>query len=295
MSRGIVLFGINNGSIDYVKLAVIANAFIKKNMPATDVCLITSIDSKEYYEQVTGEHLDDIFSLIRFIPDKEPLFENKRVYRNTRYYTTMAAFKNETRSMIYDLSPFDETLLVDSDFLICNNNLSAVWGNISDILINDTAITLEHKKLTGEEYRLSPFGIKMFWATIIYFKKGKNAKLLFNLVEHIKENWDFYRLSYEIPGGLYRNDYAFSIAIHLLNGFVEGDYTKPLPEREIMTALDTDQFHKITSQNSMQLFINDPKENWKFRLTHIKGINIHCMNKISILQNSESIMGVLNV
>lgn len=290
MSRGIVLFGINNARIDYVKLAIIAAGFIKCNMPDTPICLITDENSKANTEY----RLTDFFTDIICVPDGEYKFENKRSYRDTQYYHFEDHFKNENRSLVYNLSPYDETLLLDTDYLICNNSLSAVWGSYEDVMINKQAINLLHMPLQNEEDRLNKYGIKMYWATAIYFKKSQKAQELFELVEHIKANWGFYKLTYDFPGTLFRNDYAFSIAIHILNGFVDTDeYFPSLPDSSILTSLDSDQFFKIKSPQELVMFANDKKDTWKFYASKLKGLNVHCMNKISLLNNSSDIMKVL--
>ena len=295
MLKGIVLFGVNNSRVDYIQLAVMAAAFIKKNMPGTDICLITDIHSQRHHEGKKIYPLSKFFSNVVILSeDIKETFENKRAYRDTRYYHVDDKFRNETRSLVYDLSPFDETLLLDTDYLICNNVLSSVWGCDEDVMINRNAIGLLHDPLKSEEFRLNPFGIKMYWATAIYFKKGPKAELLFNLVQHIKENWDFYKLTYDFPGGLFRNDYAFSIAIHILNGFVESnDYVSSLPDDTILTGMDIDQFYGIHSPNELSMFINDKSETWKFYATRLKGLNVHCMNKLSLLNHMDTIMEVL--
>lgn len=295
MTRGVVLFGVNNTKIDYVQLCVMSAGFVKKNMPGTSITLIT--DEPSYYAQESKGKwpLSDFFDNVVMIPSQfKEQFRNARKYKDTRYYGFEAPFRNEARSLIYELTPYDETLLIDSDYLVANNSLSAVWGSSEDVMINTDAHGLLHNKLEGAEFRLNPFGIKMYWATVIYFKKNERAKLLFDLVEHIRDNWDFYKLTYDFPGQLFRNDYAFSIAIHILNGFVESDeIVSPLPDNSIFTALDTDQFFKIRSPSDMSFFVNDPKETWKFYASRVKGLNVHCMNKLSLLNNMDSIMEVL--
>jgi hypothetical protein len=295
MSRGIVLFGVNNANVDYIQIAVMAAAFIKKNMPGIDICLITDQPSKLHHDNMGRWPLVDFFSHVKILPDVGDAFENRRIYKDTRYHCIEDHFRNETRSLVYDLSPFDETLLLDTDYLICNDVLNCVWGGDEEIMMNKQAISLLHTPLTGAEFRLNAFGIKMYWATAVYFKKGNKAKLLFSLVEHIKDNWEFYKLTYEFPGSLFRNDYAFSIAIHILNGFSEeGNYTTPLPDDTILSALDTDQFFRINSPTDLSFFANSPDETWKFYVTRTKGLNVHCMNKLSLLNNMESIMEILH-
>lgn len=296
MSRGVVIFGVNNDRIEYIRLAVLAAAFVKRNMGEhTQVCIITDKYSIDQYKTEGGEYTAEFKKWVDDVIVIEPGAEaNERTYRDTRYYTFKANFKNESRSTVYDLSPYDETLLIDCDYLVCNDALNNVWGSTEDVMINKNAIGLMHNQLSAEEIRLNAYGIRMYWATVIYFKKGKKAKMLFDLVEHVKENWEFYKLTYEFPGYMFRNDYAFSIAIHMLNGFIEDDFAVDLPDRTILTALDFDQFYGITDKKTLHFFANDFKDTWKFFATRLSGNNVHCMNKLSILNNYNEIMEVMN-
>jgi hypothetical protein len=295
MTKGVVIFGINNERVEYVRLAMMAAAFVKKNMPGIPICLITDKYSVEQFCYDENKYTDELTkwfdSIVQIEPDNE---SNTRAYRDTRYYSFNENFKNRSRSSVYELSPFDETLLIDCDYLVCNDVLNAVWETDEDIMINKKAIGLLHNELNEEEIRLNPYGIKMYWATVLYFRKSEKAKLLFDLVEHIKENWDFYRLTYEFPGTLFRNDYAFSIAIHVLNGFVEEDFVSDLPEPHILTALDYDQFYGITDHKTLHFFANDMVQNWKFYPSKTVGLNVHCMNKLSLINNMKEIMEVLS-
>lgn len=292
-SRGAVIFGINNEKIDYIELAVICARLARRNAGIQNTCLITDKHSKEYFEG-QGRSLGEFFTHIRLIPDEPEVFENRRAYRDTRYYHVDAQFKNNSRSLAYELSPFDETLLIDCDYLLFSPALNAVWGSDEEVMINKSAIDLFGNELTGPEFRLNPFGIRMYWATVIYFRKGKKAKTLFDLVEHIKENWSFYKALYEVPGHLYRNDYAFSIALHVLSGYTEeANVVSSLPYPSLLTALDTDQLFKVRSEADVSVFANDPVETWKFYVARLKGLDLHCMNKISLINLASELHEVL--
>jgi len=296
MSRGIVMFAVNNSSIDYVQLAVMAAAFIKCNMPGTDVCLITDQASLDWHDSHSQWKTSRWFTHVVLLPPAQEQFDNTRCYRDTRYWSVHDRFRNETRSLAYDLSPFDQTLLLDSDYLQCSNVLSAVWDSAEEIMINRRAVDLSHTPLAGPEFRLNPYGIRMYWATAVYFKKGPAARQLFDLVQHIKQNWEFYKLTYDFPGELFRNDYAFSIAIHILNGFCDGGgAVADLPDPSIITARDTDQFFRLRGGNSLSFFMNDQLEQWKFTVNTFSGVNVHCMNKLSLINSMDHIMGALDV
>lgn len=293
MSKGIVIFGVNNSRVDYVQLAIMCSLFIRKNMPNTKICLITDVGSKTY-QDLKGDITEAYFDDIVVLPEIPQKFENIRRYRDTQYYGFDEQFKNESRSTVYNLSPYDETILIDCDYLVCNDSLSKMWGSQEEVMINRHAMDLFHNPLQGTEDRLNPFGIPMYWATVIYFKKGEKAKQLFDLVEHIKDNWEFYKLSYEFPNTLFRNDYAFSIAIHILNGmFEQSNVVVPTTDPVILSALDVDQFYGITDHKTLHFFMQDKKETWKFLGVKTEGLNVHCMNKLSLINNMDAILKVL--
>lgn len=278
MSKGIVLIAFNNAAVDYVRMALYNASLIKRNMPGTEVCLILDTPGFSRHEEAIKKTFDKFI-----IANPAEKFENIRSFKDTQYFSTQARFRNETRSLAYALSPYDETLLVDVDYLIFDNSLSNVWGCEESILINKHATGLDNYPLLGDEYRLEDTSVRMYWATVVYFKKCEIAKCLFDLVEHVKDNWNFYQSTYGFPGRLFRNDYAFSIAIHMLNGFSEsGEVCKDLPISSILTAQDTDQVYSLVD-NGLIFFVNNKSENWKFSVSKITDVNVHCMNKLSLL------------
>lgn len=296
-NRGVLLFAENNERIDYLRLAILCAQCIKNNMGSeTKISVVTTKGSWNNLSNV-GTELE---SLAKSLFDKVIFtnvaydIDNSRIYRDTQYHQVTAQFLNRSRSSAYELSPYDETLLIDVDYFVLNGSLNHVWGSNEDFIINKSAKTLLHKPLTGPEFRLNPFGIRMYWATVIYFKKSEKAKLIFDLVSHIKEAWNYYRHVYDFPGGLYRNDFSFSIALHMLNGFVDDNsFVKSFSDPEILTAIDTDQFISFDDKNTVRFYANDPVENWKFYVSKIRGVNVHCLNKISILNNFDKTLEVL--
>ena len=275
---GVVMYGVNNSRINYVQIAN-ANAKLVKHFMQVPITLITDDASKKDVEP-------GVFDQIIIDPTTGP--QNDRTYRDTIYHEFTADFKNYNRPSIYHLSPYDETLLIDVDYLIQSDILNNCWGSVEDVLINNDAISLMNEPLTGNEYRLSPQGIRMFWATVVYFKKSDIAETLFDMVCHVRDYWEFYQVIYGFPNVMYRNDYAFSIAIHTMNGFLENAAFKPLPVPYILTATDCDQIYSI-DEKGILMFANDTKERHIFRMTRIKGLNVHCMNKVSILRNLQDL------
>lgn len=290
-TRGVLLFATNNDAVDYVKMALLCASLVKKhlNVPVT---LVTdpwwnTLDIVTKNQQI----FDSTFDKVIVISNDDPV--NSRAYRDTQYHSVTADFKNGNRLSAYELSPYDETIVLDVDYLVLSDNLNKLWGSPHDFHISRDATRINHQKLIGKEYRLNDYGIRMVWATVLYFKKNKFSKLIFDMVAHIKEHWDYYHLVYDFPDGLYRNDYAFSIALHTLGGALEEATVPGLPGDTIYTLLDRDQIYTATP-SSWQLFINDDVETWKFTSTLWHGIDLHCLNKLSLLRVTNSLLASLH-
>ena len=121
---------------------------------------------------------------------------------------------------------------------------------------------------------VSDTGIEMCWATVFYFKKTERTKILFELINHIKNEWEFYRFKYQIGNTIYRNDFAFAIAIHTINDFAKTNWPKQLPSK----------LFYVTDKDSVDSYV-DNKWNFTFERgikCQIKDMNIHIMNKIGL-------------
>jgi hypothetical protein len=53
---------------------------------------------------------------------------------------------------------------------------------------------------------------------VIMFRKSKQAELIFNSMQMIRDNWTHYRNLYKNTNATYRNDHALSIALGIVNG-----------------------------------------------------------------------------
>lgn len=295
MSKGILFFASNNDNVNYLKIALL-NAYMCKRNLGKDlpISVVTSTRSLDWNSDLKAD-IESVFDQI-IVDDKTTGEDNIRRYSDTQYYHVQDKFINTNRNSAYELSPYDETLLLDVDFLMQDGSMNAVWGCEEDFLINDQAIGLDHQPLRGEEFRLNQTGIKMVWATAIYFKKTDRARMVFDLVAMIKERWDYFKLLYGFGGYLFRNDFAFSIALHILNGFIENDEFKNLPTPFIVTSTDRDHIHKV-GKDSITIMYNDmgmkhQNHEHAFYITKIKGHNVHIMNKLSLQKFADELIGL---
>lgn len=271
-TKGAFLIARNNSQIDYVKQAVFLAKRIRKYL---DIPTTILTDSAEYIRTDFGV---DIFD--RIIPCKVEKQQNQRLYFDGSMHQRQATFNNRNRSQAFDLSPYDETLLLDTDYIISNSLLKNCFDSQDDFLIYKDSTDVAQVRDEQEFKYISDTGVPFYWATCVFFRKTQTNKVYFNLLQHIEKEWDHYRRVYQITSALFRNDFAFSIAIHIMNGFQEGPFAKPMPgkmmyttDRDILWQLDNDQL----------MFLVE-KKNYLGEYTALKtkGQTIHVMNKYSL-------------
>lgn len=290
MTQGVLIFALNNKQVDYIKIALYAAEQVKKYLKCP-VALVT--DSKHWLESQYPNYsnfVDRVISIVNAPSDNENEFyfnvtKQFRTYRDGTESKSLE-FKNDIRVKAYDISPFDETLVIDCDYLVANDLLNYCWDQPHDFLIYKSAQDLSYYRKDPRLVTISDTSVDFYWATVFFFRKNKNTKTFFKLLEHIEENWNFYRYLYQISYSLYRNDYAFSIAIHIMNGFQKGNWALSLPGT-LHYIIDKD-FLIEHSNDTMKFLIE--KENYQGQYTLLKTnqLSVHVMNKFSILRLTEN-------
>jgi len=266
MSKGIICFAVNNGSVDYLKQA----RFLAKRAKEYLGLPVTVITNETDYSGIFDNVIDITESKSNNI---------RRYYNGSEEYEVLN-FQNDSRPLAYDLSPYDETILVDTDYIICSDKLLMPFEQQHDFMLHDKSIDLAPWRGSQEFWHLNDAGIKFYWATCVFFRKTEENKIFFDLLKHIQENWNYYNLLYEISHPMYRNDYAFSIAIHILNGFQEGEWAKVFP-RPIYHSLDKDFLYKIDN-STLTLLTQKHTEYDTYTVTQIHDTDVHVMNKYSL-------------
>lgn len=293
--RGFLIFANNNPQVDYGLVAICNALMIKSNLKENHVTFVTDEYTLGWLKESRGEEiLNRAFDNI--IVQTWDEVHGQKATTERRFHDTLSTthtlpWYNHSRPDAYALSPYEETILIDCDYLVADKTLDLAWGSHEDIMINRDALTLGHELPADQERMLDPFTIKMYWATCVYFRKSPTAKLLFDLVAHVRENYEFYQIVYGFKGTLYRNDFAFSIALHMLNGFGL-DSVASLPSPVLLTSFDCDELYDVPAKNEFIFYVNDSKDRWKFTLSRVKGVNVHVMNKFSIIRHASKFLEI---
>jgi hypothetical protein len=201
-SKGVLYFVFDTDQFLYSKIAEQSAKLVKKFL-GLPITIIT--------DQQTNIDFD-VDNIIRVNTDNE--------ITNTRYSSSVGhntSWRNGYRYLAYALSPYDETFVLDIDYLVLNNNLLKLSETSLDYCLykNNQYIDLE----TNHVETMGIFSLPYLWATAIFFRKTKASELLFDLVKRVQFNYSYYRALYNISAGNYRNDYAFTIADNVLKGY----------------------------------------------------------------------------
>jgi len=276
MKCGCLMFA-HDGTIDYGSQAVLAARLAKKHLDVP-VSLVSDHDTisniRKKFANLPFEHIIEI---------AKPSNNNIRFLGGETL-----EFLNTSRSSAYDLTPYDRTLLIDTDFLIFSNQLSKYWDVDKEFLITPGMLEIT-KDVNPCGYRVSPNTIEMLWATNIMFSKTPDVKMIFDLVDYIKEEYEYFSHLYEFDAVQFRNDYAFSIACHILSGHgcepVHG--TLPVP----VFYIDKDRIVGIQSNDQITFLVDN---NSKPIVSKCQGQDVHIMNKRDLLAHLDKLMELTN-
>jgi len=290
MSRGVLMYAHNNTEIDYFKIACANALLVKKNLNVP-VTLVTDTGTLDWGRKDLGEEFvlscfDNILEI-----DRDYSFKNTRNFFDTSYNSKSLQFYNCNHWTAYELSPYDETLFIDVDYLIMSKSLSNCWGSNNEVMINHSILSPLDIKAPYSKV-IDDMGIRLYWATVIYFRKSSLAEHLFTLVKHVQENYSYYKDLFYFANGMFRNDNAFSIAVHMLNGFSEEEPAiHELPINGLMMVWDTNDIYDVNGINDITLYA-EKTEKGNYILVRIKDTDVHIMNKWAINRFSDKLISL---
>jgi hypothetical protein len=287
--KGVLLIAYNNGKIAYEKLAVVAAANVKLHMKNNHVTLLTDVKTFDaLVNELTPEQMGCTFDHI--IVEDITHERNTRMHRDSPWNEFSTQFNNKNKHSIFQKSPYNQTLMIDVDYIVGNSSLDAVFDTDYELAMYKDAVSVRNYKPRIWEQKLHPDGIDMWWSTVVYWRQDSElARLFFGVWEHVKENYHYYKWLYKFPGVLFRTDYAASIAAHILNGQNQGNAVAQLPGSVMRFSEQIDDIVGFKSLNDYVLLCPDPKELWRNICSRVQSENIHVMNKMAILRHYPSL------
>ena len=256
MDKGVLLFAFANEQINYIKQAEECARRIKKYLDVP-VALVTDSDIKSE-------------SFVNVINYQEKNTFSKRIYSNGSKATNTLTFRNTARSKAYDLTPFDTTLVMDVDYMLCSDTLKHSFELDRQFQIYKDAVDIHPDRDRDEFTYTSSIGPMFYWATVFCFQKTKEVKQFFDLLNVIQNNYRYYVDQYKFKNDMFRNDYLFSIALNLL----DNNFADILPgkmyyslDKDTPILLSDTEFKAITSAKRIKIPVR------------LENCDIHVMNK----------------
>jgi hypothetical protein len=247
MSKGALLIATPHDEIDYIGFARLSARLIEKHL---------GID--------THIHIDRSDS------------HNIRQFRWHDEKTQTVLWKNNSRTLAYDISPFDQTLLIDVDYLTFNNNMLDYFDKDFEFLCYDKVWDVTGTDSFNADEKMTRAGFPMLWATVVYFRKCEFAYNVFETMKNIQSNWKFFSNLWGFKSNNYRNDFSLSIAHHLMDGYTQGTYFK----HKLSSLSTEDTIYRVKGS---ELLIKYRHAHQEYNAVRIKDTNLHCMNKACLM------------
>lgn len=228
MTAGVLVFAHNNEQIDYVGMAAWSASRIRRHLDLP-VAVVTDRPTDLDFDQVIL--WDRTTTQTRtFGPDRSPVIWN-----------------NHSRIDAYMLSPWDTTLVLDADYVVASDRLRCLIDCDHDFLCHRWAHDITGVNDFAGLNFFGTYNMPQWWATVMMFRKSPHAKIIFECMHMIQQNWSHYRQIYHNPSKIYRNDHALSIALMIANGHVTEIDSIPwslgsLLGDHLITQLDQDRF-----------------------------------------------------
>ena len=240
MTRGVLIYAFNNGDIDYYAMAKWSQKRIKRLLG-----LDTTIISNSEQASSGGTRT----------------FNDKR-----------SQWLNASRCNAWEDSPYDETIVLDADYIVNSDTLLKLFDTKQDFLIHQTVSDVTAQNHFAGQESFGELHFPQSWATVFYFNRAEDNQLIFDTVRMIKENYQHYANLYKFPRMPFRNDFAFSIALGMLNGHTITD------NNLIKWPLTTASTDVAVSVEDDTIRLEYEKNNKHMRL-EIRDLDLHVMNK----------------
>jgi hypothetical protein len=242
VSKGFIILAQNTKTVDYIQQAYALALSIKHSQQEKSISLITNDTVPKKYQA--------LFDQIIPIPWED----------------TDSRFRAENRWKIYHVTPYDETMVLDTDMLLLED-VSEWWSYCSNYDIKfcsrvknyklDTIVDTFHRKTFISNNLTNPyFGLH-------YFKKNQAAFEFYKILEFVITHWEFCRGTFAPldPQEWLSMDLAAAIAIEI-SGLQDQavDKTSPLEFIHMKTPIQGWQPIPSSWQDTVPFLLNKKGE-----------------------------------
>jgi hypothetical protein len=204
MSSGVLLVAFDSvtdqGNIlRYTELAKVCANLVRKHLQLP-VGIVSDVPVDDFDEQIIVE---------------KPSADSRHVVLKDvhEYYN----WYNDYRRQLYNLTPFDRTLLLDADYFLQTDQYLKCFEFNAPFQIIERVYDPTGRNNFDKYSRMPNRTIPQTWATAMYWNRDANVH--FEYANMIAENYDYYSRVFGFSPKQYRNDMVFSIVSHMLPSY----------------------------------------------------------------------------
>ena len=251
MSQGVLMFAFDSGDLRYTDIALWSAGRIQRHLglPVT---------------LVTDRSFDSDCGLDRVVTCESPQLNGVK---------DQAPWKNLDRYRANQITPYQQTLLLDVDYVVCSNQLLTAFDCSEPVV----SMRYAYDATARRDYQdLNWFGkarMPSAWATVVYWQKSATADLVFDMMSMIQQNWTHYKNIYGIADRRFRNDYALAIASNTVMGHT--GHWPSLPWNMAMVESDC----KLSQIDDDVFEIHYQDQQSKLRKLVLDSVDFHALDK----------------
>lgn len=175
MTRGFVTFGIDTES-DQIRYSYALALTIKQCDPSAEICLVVDKDKSD----IVPTRYFDAFDYITELP-----------FGNTGHKD---GFHASNIWQLQHVTPFDETIYVDSDTIFKNVNIDLLWDQFANHGFAMSSFAKSFRNLPAAKHSMFDieihYGMPQLYASLIYFDRGTSDSIeWFKMADPVFQNW----------------------------------------------------------------------------------------------------------
>jgi len=257
MTTGAVILAFNNEETDYVTMAAWGARNIRRHLGIPTSIITDCQDASK-------------------LTDFDTIIPAQAKTGGSRYfedYDQTVTWHNAGRTDVYNLTPYEQTLVLDADYVVACDDLRRVLNASQDFMCHRHALDLTTGDLLTNLNQFGDYNFPMWWATVMMFRKSNTAQYIFDCMQMVQANWQHYRDLYLIRQSNYRNDFALSIALGIVSGHTLRVDSIPWPLYSLLPSVQLSNVYQDSYQIQYTDSQNKPKQ------MTFSSLDFHAMGK----------------
>jgi len=173
LERGYCIFVQKHSDVDYLKQAYALGISIKTHMPDSKIFLMTNLKIPSY--------MQGIFDIVGDIPGSD--------------LSAGSDWKVENRYKLYDCTPFEESIILDADMLVCGD-ISHWWKFLRNFNFFFTSAVHDYRgdTITSNYYRATFIEntLPNLYCGVHYYKRSPANRTFVKLIKDVVCNYKEY-------------------------------------------------------------------------------------------------------